>query len=204
MRKAPKGSSGHMDRRNFIKTAGAGALGVASLSWLAAAKDVFAASGNQHVYVFVSFSQVPAAINGVLHRVGMQGAGTFDPAARWVKGGGSFVHFDQNASFPKPLIATGFWEPTAFVSYDTRGLGSYGTIQPGILTMKIDLQPIGSAVHHDVTFELVCNVGAVPLLTGEEEGWNMEVPGFATFHPLKSPLGITHLSIGGVAIDRGA
>ncbi len=204
MRKVRKGSSVHMDRRNFIKTAGAGALGVASLSWLAAAKDVFAASGNQHVYVFVSFSQVPAAINGVLHRVGMQGAGTFDPAARWVKGGGSFVHFDQNASLPKPLIATGFWEPTDFVSYDTRGLGSYGTIQPGILTMKIDLQPIGGAVHHDVTLELVCNVGAVPLLTGEEEGWNMEVPGFATFHPLNPPLGITHLSIGGVAIDRGA
>ncbi len=193
-----------MDRRNFIKTAGAGALGVASWSWLASAKDAFAASGSQHEYVFVSFSQVPAPINGVLHRIGMQGAGTFDPDAGWVKGGGSFAHFDQNHTQPKPLIAAGTWEPTAFVSYDTRGLGSYGTIQPAILTMKIDLQPIGGTVHHDVTLELVCNVGAVPLLTGEEEGWHMDIPGFATFHPLSPVVGITHLSIGGLAIDRGA
>lgn len=195
-----------MDRRGFIKTAGAGALGAASLSWLAAVKDVFAASDNQHVFVFVSFSQVAAPINGVLHRVGMQGAGTFDPHAGKVKGGGSFVHFDQNPLLPppKPLIASGMWEPTAFVSYDTKGLGHYGTIQPGILTMTIDLLPTGGPVHHDVTFELVCNVGAAGLSTGEPEGWNMTVPGFASFHPLPTPLGITHLSIGGIAIDRGA
>jgi hypothetical protein len=195
-----------MDRRDFIKTAGAGAVGVASLSWLAAAKDALAASGDQHVFVFVSFSQVtPAPSTGPLHRVGMQGAGTFDPDAGWVKGGGSFVHFDQNHPQPKPLIATGTWEPTAFLSYDTRGLGSYGTIQPGILTMKIDLQPFGEAVHHDLTLELVCNVGAVPLMTGKDEGWSMAVPGLGEFEPLSpTVLGITHLSIGGLAIDRGA
>jgi hypothetical protein len=193
-----------MDRRKFIKTTGVGAFGLASLSWLATAKTAFGASSNQHVFVFVSFSQAPAPIGGVLHRIGMQGAGTFDPHAGWVKGGGSFVHFDQNTSVPKPLIATGFWEPTAFVSYDTRNLGSYGTIQPGILTMTIDLMPIGGAVHHDVMLEVVCNVGAAGLMTGEEEGWNADVPGFTTFHPLNPPLGITHLSIGGVAIDRGA
>ena len=44
-----------MDRRDFIKTAGAGALGAASLSWLAA-ENVFAADGNQHEYFFVSES----------------------------------------------------------------------------------------------------------------------------------------------------
>ncbi len=192
-----------MDRRDFIKAAGVGALGMGPLSWLAA-KPVLGASNNQHVYVFVSFSQAPGPINGVLHRIGMQGAGTFDPDAGWVKGGGSFVHFNQSAPLPKPLIATGFWEPTSFVSYDTRGLGSYGTIQPGILTMTVDLMPIGSAVHHDVRLELVCNVGAVPLMTGEPEGWIADVPGFTTFHPLSPAVGITHLSIGGVAIDRGA
>src|SRR5437870_11049146 len=194
----------NMDRRTFIKAASVRSLGAAALPLLAGVKDVLAASTFQHEYFFVSFSQVSAAINGVLHRVGMQGAGTFDPHAGWVKGGGSFVHFDQNASVPKPLIATGTWEPTAFVSYDTHNLGSYGTIQPGILTMKIDLQPIGGAVHHDVTFELVCNVGPAGLMTGEEEGWSMTIPGFAIFHPLNPPLGITHLSIGGLAIDRGA
>ncbi len=70
--------------------------------------------------------------------------------------------------------------------------------------MTVDLMPTGGAVHRDVTLELVCNVGAVPLMTGEEQGWSADVPGFTTFHPLKTPVGITHLSIGGVAIDRGA
>jgi len=195
----------NMDRRTFIKAASVSSLGAAALPLLAGMKDVLAASDNQHVYVFVSFSQVPAAINGVLHRVGMQGAGTFDPHAGWVKGGGSFVHFNQaDTSVPKALIASGTWEPTAFVSYDTRNLGHYGTIQPGILTMKIDLVPSGGAVHHDVTLELVCNVGPANFQTGGEEGYELTVPGFATFHPLSPPLGITHLSIGGLAIDRGA
>lgn len=191
-----------MDRRDFIKTAGAGALGIASGTWLGAAKDAFAASPNQHIYVFVSFSQVSAPINGVLHRIGMQGSGTFDPDAGWVKGGGSFVHFDQSHSQPKPLIATGFWEPTSFVSYDTKGLGSYGTTQPGILQMKIDLTPLGGAVHHNLAFAVVCNVGAVPLMTGKDEGWYMTDPEIGTLSP--TGVGITHLSIGGVAIDRGA
>ena len=44
---------------------------------------------------------------------------------------------------PKTLIASSFWEATTFVSYDTKGLSSYGTIQPGILTVLADLQEIG-------------------------------------------------------------
>jgi len=192
-----------MDRRTFIKAASISSLGAAALPLLDGVKDVLAASTFQHEYFFVSFSQVAAAVNGVLHRVGMQGAGTFDPQAGWVKGGGSFVHFDQNASVPKPLIAFGTWEPTAFVSYDTLNLGHYGTIQPGILTMKIDLHPTGGPVHH-ATLELVCNVGPAGLMTGEEEGYQLTVPGLPTFVPLNPPLGITHLSVGGLAIDRGA
>jgi hypothetical protein len=35
-------------------------------------------------------------------------------------------------------------------------------------------------------------------------GWSADVPDFTTFHPLNPPIGIAHLSIGGVGIDRGA
>lgn len=186
-----------MDRRTFIKTAGVGSLGAAALPLLAGVEDVLAASDNQHVFVFVAFSQAPTT-GGVAPRIGMQGAGTFDPHAQWVKGGGSYVLFDQNAAKPKPLIASGTWEPTAFVSYDTKALDHYGTIQPGILTMTADVGGLGTGL----TLALICNVGAVPLLTGEDEGWTLAGTKYGKF--VQAGVGITHLSVGGIAIDRGA
>ena len=113
-----------LNRRNLIRRAGAaagaglllGSAGAASLpALLPSLKALPKSPDNGHrIYVFVSFSQAPA-ISEVLPRIGMQGAGTFDPDAGWVKGGGSFVLFDQNHAVPKPLIASGVWEPTGFV-----------------------------------------------------------------------------------------
>lgn len=188
-------------RRTLLKTAGLGSVAAASLPALLPGLNALAQSPNNghRVYVFVSFSQAPATSSGVVPRIGMQGAGTFDPDAGWVKGGGSFVLFDQAKPTPKPLIASGFWEATAFVSYDTKGLGSFGTIQPGILTFLADVDGIGSGL----TMEVVCNVGAVPLLTGEDEGWTLlHTPAYGTF--VQTGVGISHLSIQGVSIDRGA
>ncbi len=114
----------------------------------------------------------------------------------------SFNLFDQASPIPKTLIASGFWEPTTFVSYDTKGLGSYGTIQPAILTVLADFPGIGSGL----TLELICNSGAGGLSTGQPEGWKLlDTPTYGSFVPL-SPVGvgITHLSIQGISIDRGA
>lgn len=56
-----------------------------------------------------------------------------------------------------------------------------------------------------LTLELICNVGAVPLLTGEDEGWKLlDTPAYGSFVPLSPVVGITHLSIQGVSIDCGA
>lgn len=186
-----------MDRRTFIKAAGVGSLGAAALPLLAGVEDVLAASDKQHVFVFVSFSQAPTA-GGITPRIGMQGAGTFDPDAQWVKGGGSYVLFDQGHALPKPLIASGVWEPTAFISYTTKGLGHFGTIQPGILKMRADVAGLGTGL----ILSVVCNVGAVPLLTGEDEGWELEGTKYGDF--MQTGVGISHLSVGGIAIDRGA
>src|SRR5229473_554174 len=112
-----------------------------------------------------------------------------------------FVSFSQAKPTPKPLITSGFWEPTGFVRYDTKGLASFGKIQPAILTVLADFEGIGSGL----TLELICNVGAVPLLTGEDEGWKLlDTPAYGTFVPLSPIVGITHLSVRGVSIDRGA
>ncbi len=191
-------------RRTILKTAGLGSVAAAALPALLPSLNALAKSpDNGHrIFVFVSFSQAPLTSSGVLPRIGMDGAGTFDPEAGWVKGGGNFTLFNQAKPTPKPLIASGFWEPTAFVSYDTKGLGSFGKIQPAILTVLADFEGIGRGL----TLELICNVGAIPLLTGEDEGWKLlDTPAYGSFVPL-SPVvvGITHLSVQGISIDRGA
>ncbi len=193
--------SNQMNRKSFLKRAGAGSVAAASFPALFGTGAAFAgASNNHHVYVFVAFSQAPKTATGVVPRIGMQGAGTFDPGAGWVKGGGNYVLFDQATSIPRKLLASGEWEATSFVSYDTKKLGSYGTIQPGILTMLADLHGFASGA----TLELICNVGAAGLFTGEEEGWKLDDTSFGTFVPLSPILGITHLSVAGLSIDRGA
>jgi hypothetical protein len=190
-------------RRTILKAAGLGSVAAASVPALLPSLNALAKSpDNGHrIFIFVSFSQAPPTSTRVLPRIGMDGAGTFDPDAGWVKGGGNFNLFDQAKPNPKPLIASGFWEATAFVSYDTKGLGFFGKIQPAILTVLADFDGIGRGL----TLELICNVGAVPLLTGEDEGWKLlDTPAYGSFVPLSPGVGITHLSVPGVSIDRGA
>ncbi len=193
-----------MNRKAFLAKAGAGTAAAASLPGLLGAQAAFAGSSNDHrVYTFVSFSQAPAS-GGVLPRIGARGSGTFDPHAGWVKGGGTFVLFNQAApGVPKPILASGNWDPTEIVDYDTRGLGHYAGIQPAVLTIKADWEGIGSGL----TMVVVCNVGPAGLSTGLEEGWFLEDTPYGDFDPVVIsgvPLGITHLSVAGVSTDQGA
>jgi hypothetical protein len=163
-------------RRDFLVRAGAGSM-LAGLPGLVGAEAAFAddddhEGGNRHVFIFVAFSQAPTTASGVQPRIGMQGAGEFDPQAGRVRGGGSYVLFDQAAPFPKPLLASGNWRARRLLSYDTKGLGSYGMIQPAILTLRANFDNLARGA----TLELICNVGAVPLLTGEEEAGYSRTP----------------------------
>lgn len=182
-------------RRQILKGAGAaGVLGALGAPVAALAEED--QDGNR-IYIFVAFSQAPPALGLAKPRIGLSGAGTFNPSAQRVNGGGNYVLFDAMVSNPKPLVASGGWKAERFVSYDTKGLGSYGTIQPGILVMTADVDGIGE----DLTLRLICNVGAVPLLTGEDEGWVLSGTAYGTFHPLSpSLIGITHLSVEGFRI----
>src|ERR1700736_4703300 len=124
-----------IDRRTFVKTAAAGSLAAASLPLLgtsiALARDDQDAGGGHRIFVFVSFSQSPPRTSSpTMPRIGMTGAGTFKPAARHVNGGGSYVLSDQAVSVPRPVVVSGRWMAREFVSYTTKGLASYGTIQP--------------------------------------------------------------------------
>ncbi len=190
-----------VSRRTFMKSVGVGSLAVA-MPTVFTAKDVLATDGMRE-FVFVAFSQAPPTTSGILRRIGMQGAGTFKVDPGYVKGGGSYVMFDQNSSMPKPLLASGLWEATGFLSYThgaLAGAPTYGHTQPGILKMTADVEGIGSGL----TMVVICNVGAVPLATGQPEGWRLLNTPLGDFSPLSPIIGITHLSIPGIAVDRGA
>jgi hypothetical protein len=190
-----------IDRRTFVKTAAAGSVAAAGLplfaTSLAIAGETDDEGGGHRIFVFVSFSQSAAAQGLTMPRIGMTGAGTFKPAARHVDGGGSYVLSDQAHSIPRPLVASGRWMARQFVSYDTKGLPSYGTIQPGILVMKADVEGIGEGL----TLAVVCNVGALGAggFTGEDEGWELfNTPAYGTFH--QAGVGISHMSVEGFTI----
>jgi hypothetical protein len=186
-----------IDRKEFVKKAAVGTAAAASLPALFAS-EAFAqvGHGTGRVYTFVSFSQAPPAGHIAQPRIGMRGCGNFDETLRVASGGGSYVFFDNAKPVPKPLIRAGSWHVTQFVSYDTKGLPSYGNIQPGILTVLADVEGIGSGLE----LELVCNVGPAGLMTGEEEGWSLSGTPYGKFSQLSPPVGITHLSTRGFVI----
>jgi len=190
---------GPINRKTFLRRAG-GAVAATTLPALLGARAAFGGDlpPNGHkIGEFVAFSQASAPALGLTQpRIGMNGAVTFDPHARWVKGGGGYELFDNARPVPKPLVLTGQWQAKEFVNYDTKGLGSYGLIQPGILILTGDFENLGTGL----SLTLVCNVGAAGLLTGEEEGWELEGTPYGHFHQLSPPVGITHLSVEGINV----
>jgi len=189
-----------MKPREFLKQAGiAGAV----LALLAVFAGVFAtpAWAEQRVFTFVAFSQAPTLADGTVPRVAMQGSGKFDAADAEVQGGGNFVVFNQNASTPKPILLSGLWKATTFVSYtNTKAagvqFGSYSHIQAGILVLLVDLHLDDGTVISGATLTLICNIGVAGVSTGQAEGYKLTIPGtaFGAFSPLSPVSGITHLS----------
>ena len=205
----------NMNRNTFLKRAGLGTVAAAAFPGALGSSTAFGATlpGNGHMIgEFVAFSQAPGPATGpvgtlVSPRIGMNGAVTFDAHAHWVKGGGGYELFDQADPVPKPLKLTGQWTAEGFVDYSTKNvntgaqLNPYGLIQPGILTLKADLDGLASGL----TMMLVCNVGALGApgggLTGKDEGWFLEATPYGDFEP--AGVGITHLSVEGISLMRG-
>jgi len=107
-----------MDRRAFLKKAGVGSIALGSAPALASllASPALANNGERQS-TFVAFSKA-RTVNGVDHRVAMNGKVRFNPEAETVSGGGNFVHLDNAPPTPKPILASGLWEATEFISWD--------------------------------------------------------------------------------------
>jgi hypothetical protein len=185
-----------MDRRQFVKRAGIGALGLGAL---AASPVAFAGyrkgDGHQH-FSLVSLSGTSAAEVGSDDVMLLEGAASFKAKTGKVdrEGGGNFNHIRFTPAFPagQQLLASGTWEPTGFVSY-TSTLPDYGRVRPSVIVVTVVLNPDGGG-SFEGTLLVACNVGFASLLTGEPEGFKLNLPGLGI--NFDNPLvGLTHISI---------
>ena len=185
-----------MDRRKFVKHAGIGTLGLGAL----AASPVALAGyrkgdGHQH-FSLVSLSGTSAAEAGSDDVMLLEGAASFKAKTGQVdrEGGGNFGHIRFTPAFPmgQQLLASGTWEPTGFVSY-TSTLPDYGRVRPSVIVVTVVLNPDGGG-SFEGTLLVACNVGFAGLLTGQPEGFKLNLPGLGL--NFDNPLvGLTHISI---------
>jgi hypothetical protein len=185
-----------MDRRQFVKRAGIGTVGLGAL--VASPSAVGAhrkGDGHQH-FTLVSISRT-SAVESLDHALILEGVGSFKAKTGHAdrNGGGNFVHVTFSPVFPmgQSLVASGTWHVNDFVSYTDVGLPSYGRIQPSIIVVTVVLRPDAGG-SFDGTLLVACNVGFVPLNTGEPEGFQLNIPGLG--FDFDTPIvGLTHISI---------
>lgn len=158
-----------MDRRNFLKKAGL--TSIASASFLGALAKPASADDGRVGFRFVSNSRTPT-VGGVRHLAQFNGDG-FVTRSR-VVGGGSFNHVLDTSPVPKTIVASGTWKAKRLLSFNL--VGTYGALAAGILEMEVHLIPEGESVVGAI-LEVVCNLGAAGLFTGEEEGFVLTIPG---------------------------
>ena len=185
-----------MDRREFLKRAGIGSLGLGALAGGPVALAGYRrGDGHQH-FSLVALSGTSVAEVGEDHVLVLEGAGSFKAKSGQVdrEGGGNFVHVRFTPAFPagQELVASGKWNARGFVSY-TEGLPDYGRVRPSILVVTVVLRPdAGGSIQG--TLQVICNIGFAGISTGQPEGYRLNLPGAGI--NFDTPLvGLTHLSI---------
>ena len=102
-----------MDRREFLKRAGIGSLGLGALAGGPVALAGYRrGDGHQH-FSLVALSGTSVAEVGEDHVLVLEGAGSFKAKSGQVdrEGGGNFVHVRFTPAFPagQELVASGKW-----------------------------------------------------------------------------------------------
>ena len=200
-----------MKRRDFLKKAGIGSAALASIPTLAStlATPAWAHLPGSRPFFFVAFSAA-GTVGGVEHRIAISGGGRFILRSGIVSGigNGTWVHFDNAPSPPKPVLGAGTWNALRFSNYKG-GFGKWGIVDAGLFDMRVELTvlqsslglPLGTVLPAKLHY--VCNIGTAGITTGEPEGYSLEIPGtsFATggevgpFKQLVPPVGVTNISI---------
>jgi hypothetical protein len=160
-----------MERRDLLKMAGLGSVGVAAIPFLAEAAE---AADTQSGFHLVSLSKANT-VDGIAHRFFMGGDGHITPTQ--VVGGGMFLHVDFNTPVPRKLLAWGSWKAKRLIEYHP--IGTYGSQAAGFVDLEIDLvRDYPSQAVIPAMLEVVCNSGFAGLVNpGKEEGFYLEIPG---------------------------
>jgi hypothetical protein len=177
-----------IERREFLKRAGAGSAALAAFPALAEASWAHDDDFGRRRFYFQAVSGQAATLTGG-ESILMSGCGSF--SHRSVRGGGEFVHFDGTKVPSLDFIATGSWRATRFLSFEE--VGTWGVGVSGILQMEINLLPCDGPAIHGATLKIVCNIGPAGLVTTpfQQEGFTLTVPGLAPFSPFTPPAGLT-------------
>lgn len=181
-----------IERRDFLKRVGVGSLGLATMPTLAQLLATPAWANGPSNFHFVALSTA-GEVEGVTHVIAMNGDGVFGEER--IRGGGAFVHFnnDPDLPAPKPIIATGTWEARRFVGFES--IGTWGVFEAGVLRMRAALQPVGGP-EVGAAMQVVCNLGPAGLINVDRsgnplaEGYTVRAAGL-TFVPFEPPLGLT-------------
>jgi hypothetical protein len=177
-----------MERKEFLKRAGVGAVVAASAPAFADVAWAHDDDDRRTKFYFQVVSGQASAIN-LGDSIVMSGCGSFDGSK--VRGGGEFVHFD-GTKIPSPdFIATGSWKAKQVLSFQE--IGTWGVAVAGILELRVNLIPCEGQRIHGAALKVVCNIGPAGIVTSpfQQEGITLTVPGLAPFAPFTPNLGLT-------------
>jgi hypothetical protein len=183
-----------IERREFLKRAGAGSAGLAALPAFADTAWANEQRGRQRRrFYFQALSGQGTTLTGG-ETIVMSACGSF--GRRSVQGGGEFIHFDGTKPLPsRDFIATGNWRATRFLSFQE--IGTWGVGLAGVLEMLIKLMPCDGPTIRGATLKIVCNLGPAGLVTSpfQQEGFTLTIPGVPPFSPFTPNLGLTLFTV---------
>jgi hypothetical protein len=113
--------------------------------------------------------------------ISLSGAGDFGVGI--VNGGGTFTRMTPTGTAPFPIVSSGTWKATKFVSFSETPGSPYGQAISGILTIEVELKPFGK-VPVAATMAVICNSTGGALLTGEDQGVKLTLNDGTTFVPI--------------------
>lgn len=175
------------DRRKFLKSVGLGWAAMASLPSLSRGKPLLIRpasgpdTGGTTNWIFAAIENANF-VNGIQFRVLLEGHGFITPSNSI--GQGSYVEINNNTPVPHTILSSGTWKTTALDSASI--IGTYGSLAAGKINMEINLvQDFPTAAVIPATLNLVCNIPAANLFTGEDEGYFLTISGSpsGTFAP---------------------
>lgn len=165
-RDTPAGVSlcGSTKRREFLKTAAAGAAGVVVLPSLAG----LARADDEHGDRETQFSFAVATRAGeTADAIILDGGGSFGDGG--IEGESGFTHFRLAATKPFPIVQFGRWKATKLVAFNQAG-ATYGSHKGVILDLLVELRAASGLVVKGAKMRVVCNLGPAGVETGLEEG----------------------------------